>query len=73
MAASKVMEVFDSKQFKRFNSNESPLPRRIPPIGETVPRKPKKIDMSQSLVAPLEKTDVPNHLLNTSPILFLKL
>ena len=68
MAASKVMEQFDSQQFKGFNNQ---LPKKIPPITEVVTRKPKKIEMSQSLVAPVEKYDVPNHLLNTSKIYIL--
>lgn len=36
----------------------------IPPIQQK--RMPKKIQMTESLVAPVEKLDVPNHVLNTS-------
>ena len=46
-------------------SMRSPL-KKIPPIDSSVAvRKPKKINFDESLVAPVERLDVPNHVLNT--------
>lgn len=56
----------------RLNPN-----RVIPPIPsnnssnrlqelQIIPRKPNKFKLTDSLVAPAEKIDVPNHILNTS-------
>ncbi len=39
--------------------------KTIPPI-ESIERKPKKISLTDSLIKPIEKIDVPNHILNTS-------
>ena len=50
-----------------LNSMRSSMPKKIPPIETlAVPRKPKKLNFNDSLVAPIQKTYVPNHVLNTS-------
>jgi hypothetical protein len=56
MAASKLINNLDLNQ----------MHKKIPPLEPLVPRKPKKLLMTDSLVAPIEKIDVPNHILNTS-------
>ncbi len=38
--------------------------KKIPPIERT--DKPSRLKITDSLVAPIEKTDVPNYVLNTS-------
>ncbi len=46
-------------------STRSPL-GKIPPIENGAVRRPKKIQFEESLVAAVDRLDVPNHLLNTS-------
>ena len=40
--------------------------KKVPPIASSVPRKPNKLKLTDQIVATIEKTDVPNHVLNTS-------
>ena len=42
--------------------------KKMPPITT---RKPNKLKLTDPLVATVEKTDVPNHVLNTSKIIVL--
>ncbi len=46
-------------------STRSPL-GKIPPIENGAVRRPKKIQFEESLVAAVDRLDVPNHVLNTS-------
>ena len=39
--------------------------KKVPPIATTI-RKPNKLKLSDQLIATVEKTEVPNHVLNTS-------
>ena len=56
MAASKLANSVDLNQMRQ----------KIPPIENLTLRKPKKLLMTDSLVAPIKRKDVPNHTLNTS-------
>lgn len=42
-------------------------PKMISPI-EILHRKPKTLNFGDTLIAPIEKKEVPNHILNTSKI-----
>ena len=56
MASSKLANSMDLNQIRQ----------KIPPIENLMLRRPKKLLMTDSLVAPIKRKDVPNHILNTS-------
>jgi hypothetical protein len=65
MAASKISTKTDLLTNQAVSS--ASLKKVIPPIQTTTTkRNPKKIQITDSLVAPVEKIPVPNHILNTS-------
>ena len=66
MATSKqASKLQDLNEFKNKMPSNVSLKKVMPPI-QVKQRQPKKLLMTDSLVAPVEKTDVPNHVLDTS-------
>lgn len=57
--ASKLAEQQTNKFRVNFNT-------KIPPLPLTSKRRLNRLTPSQNLIAPAEKVEVPNHLLNTS-------
>lgn len=66
ITASKLDTKIDDNTRMATLSTAVSLKKVIPPIQPK--RVPKKLQMTDSLVAPVEKTDVPNHVLNTSKL-----
>ena len=56
----------DLNEFTNKMPSSISMKKVMPPIPVQQKRMPKKLLMTDSLVAPVEKTDVPNHVLNTS-------